>query len=120
MPAAMAASLITELETACPRPRGRSGCVTTASTVKSGWEMRSRRVGRPNSGVPQKTIRIVRTYPDRLPLAGFLQLANTAADHVPADQAEVLDEQDPVQMVGFVAERARQQSLAVHFECLAG
>jgi hypothetical protein len=40
-------------ETRCPRPRGRSGWVITAST-SSPWEIKASREGRANRGVPMK------------------------------------------------------------------
>ena len=40
------------------RPAGRSGCVTTETTSKSGAVMSWRRDGTAKSGVPMKTIRL--------------------------------------------------------------
>src|SRR4029077_10132620 len=117
MPASSAASLIGGLATSPPRPRGRSGCVTTASTEKPGCAIRARSDGSANAGGPQKTIR---SGTFRLPLPGFFHLANLAFDQVALEHAEVIDEENSVQMVNFVAESAGQQAFAAHFEFLTG
>ena len=49
-----------------------------------------------------------------LPLAGLPQFANAAFDQVSLEHAEVLDEQDSVQVVDLMTERAREQSFAAH------
>src|SRR5713226_9958093 len=48
----------------------------------------------------------------RLPLAALAELADFSLDEVALDQAEVLDEQNAVQMVNLVAESAPQQTFA--------
>src|SRR5215831_19340165 len=103
-PAASAASLTAEIETSCPLPRGRSGCVTTPSIRISGCAISCCREGTANAGVPQKTMRSAILG---LPLAVFFELANLALDHVTLEQAEMVD---------LVAERPCQEPLAAHFE----
>src|SRR5208282_4387381 len=117
MPAAVAASFTGELAVSCPRPRGRSGCVTTATTWKSGCAIKCCRDGTAKTGVPQKTIRSATA---RLPLAGFFQLADFPLDHVALEHAEVRDEEDSVEVVDLVAERAGEQAFAAHLEFLPG
>src|SRR5580704_9544449 len=100
MPAAAAACFTGELATSLPRPRGRSGWVTTPAMVKSGWANKSRSEGRANSGVPQKMI--FRGGTGVLPLAGFFQLADFAFDEVALQHAQVGDKEDAVEVVNFV------------------
>src|ERR1700679_2033423 len=114
IPAATAASFTGELDVSWPRPRGRSGCVTTPSTLNSLSASSSRRVGRANAGVPQKTILSGGTRV--LPLAGFFQLANFALDQVALEHTKVRDEEDAVEVIDFVAEGAREQAFAAAFE----
>src|SRR5271154_977514 len=82
----------------------------------SDWASRWRRDGTANSGVPQ---RIILSDTRALPLAGFFQLANLALDHVALQHAQVSDEEDAVEVIDFVAKRARKQSFAAHFEFFA-
>src|SRR5271157_29375 len=105
IPVSAAAFLTGELAVCCPRPRGRSGCVTTPMISKSGCEIRCCREGTAKAGVPQKTIRSATA---RLPLAGFFQFADFSLDHVPLEHAEVRDEENSVEVVDLVAERAGQ------------
>src|SRR5271170_2147559 len=118
MPAFVAASFTGELASSLPRPRGRSGCVTTASILNSGRASNSRNVGRANAGVPQKII--FRGGTKVLPLAGFFQLADFAFDEVALEHAEVGDEEHAVEVIDFVAEGAGEQAFAAAFELGAG
>src|SRR5580704_9794001 len=115
-PASSAAPLTGEFDISCPRPRGRSGCVTTASTLKSGCATRWRKVGSAKAGVPQKTILSDTTG---LPLAGFFEFADFALDHVALEHAEVRDEENAVEVIDLVAESAGEQAFAAAFEFLA-
>src|SRR5271155_2044235 len=101
MPAAVAASFTGELASSLPRPRGRSGWVTTASTLNSGCASNSRSVGRANAGVPQKISFSGGT--GVLPLAGFFQLADFAFDEVAFEHTQMGDEEDAVEVVNLVA-----------------
>src|SRR5271170_5227341 len=83
----------------------------------SDWASRWRRDGTANSGVPQK---IILSGTRVLPLAGFFQFADLALDHVALQHAQVSDEEDAVEVIDFVAKRARQHSFAAHFEFFAG
>ena len=56
-PAASARALTGASDTFCPRPRGRSGCVTTPTTVCGEAASSASSVGTANSGVPKKTMR---------------------------------------------------------------
>src|SRR3984885_12192688 len=114
MPAATAASFTGELDVTWPRPRMRSGCVTTPSTLNSPRTSSSHRVGRANPGVPQKTI--LSGGMRVLPLAGFFQLANFALDQVALEHTEVRDEEDAVEVIDFVAESTGEQAFAAAFE----
>src|SRR5271169_2788366 len=114
MPAFVAASFTGELASSLPRPRGRSGCVTTASILNSGRATSSRRVGRANAGVPQKIIFSGGTKV--LPLAGFFQLADFAFDEVALEHAEMRDEEDAVAVVNLVAEGSGEQAFTAAFE----
>ena len=98
----MAASFIGEVEISWPRPRGRSGCVTTPAIANSGCDSNSRSVGRANDGVPQKII--VSGGTSVLPLAGFFQLADFAFDEVALEHAEMGEKEDAVEVIDFVAE----------------
>src|SRR5437763_15632308 len=98
----------------CLRPLGRSGCVTTVDTVWPAAMMRSR-VGTANSGVPRK----IRRMGTLLPFAGLLQLFDFALDQVTLEGAQVIDEQDSVQVIDLVEKRAGQQVFAAHFEPFA-
>ena len=55
VPRASASSFTGEYDTACPRPRGLSGCVTTARTSPS--SQHARRLSTAKVGVPMKTMR---------------------------------------------------------------
>src|SRR5215468_5472196 len=122
-----------------PRPRGRSGWVTTSRTwnpVSTSFSS----VGTAKRGVPAKT-RFMRAWwsteaargsadqwarvpQQRSPLAGLHQLANLAFHQIPLQRAEMAHVQLAVEVVGFMEERARQQflsrrlvKLAVHVLC---
>jgi hypothetical protein len=53
------------------------------------------------------------------PVAGLPQFADPALDQVSFQHAEVLDEKHAVQVIDFVAERAREQPFAAHLEDFA-
>src|ERR1700691_1449020 len=113
----MGASFTGDIASAWPRPRGRSRYGTTTSSLRSGCALKWRRDGTAKSGVPQK---MIRSGTARLPVAGFFQFADLALDHVALKHAQMGDEEDSIQVVDLVAEGARKQSLAAHFEFLAG
>src|SRR6201987_1608212 len=117
MPASSAASFTGELAIFLPRPRGRSGCVTTPAIWKYESESSARREGTAKAGVPQNTSF---SGTAALPLARFFHLANFALDHVALEHAEMHDEKRSVQMIDFVAESASEQSFAAHFAFSAG
>src|SRR5580658_8264474 len=106
MPATSAASLTGEKENSCPRPRPRSGCVTTARTLNSGSASSCCREGTANAGVPQKTTFSISS--GGLPLACLLQLADFSPNHVALQHAQMAQEQNSVEMVNFMAEGPRQ------------
>src|SRR6202041_825402 len=114
IPAATAASFTGELATSLPRPRGRSGCVTTPAIWKSCWAINPCREGRAKAGVPQKII--FSGGMEVLPLAGFFQLADFAFDKVALQHAEVRDEEDTVEVINFVTEGAGEEAFAAAFE----
>ena len=89
-----------------PRPRGRSGCVTTPTTACA--EARSASsVGTANCGVPKKT-----TFsPSALTICRPSQLPDLADDQIALDAAQPIDEQRAVEVIHLVLERARQQSV---------
>src|SRR6266436_3300816 len=89
----------------CPRPLGRSGCVKTAAI----WWLAARSCndGTANSGVPMKTSFMAHSFP----LASLDHALDAPLDHVAAQHAQVGNEQAAVQMIGLMAERARQQVL---------
>src|ERR1700757_4604 len=95
MPASFAVSLTGGTTTCMPRPAGLSGWDTTSSTL---WPARSTAfsVGTANEGVPQKT-----SFIARLPLAGFLHLANFAKDEVALEGAHAADEENAVEVIDF-------------------
>src|ERR1700756_1174311 len=122
--AASAVSFTGEKETSWPRPRGRSGCVNTPTISKSGCSRRYLNGGTANCGVPQNTIRrrFTAGSPARsahLPLAFFPQLFDFALDEVALQHAQMLQEENSVQMVDFMAERPRQQVFTANLERLA-
>ena len=95
-----------------PRPRGRSGCVTTPTTV---WRERlEERLERRAPRTP--ACRRTRcAAPTRLasPFAGALQLPDLADDQVALDAAQPIDEQRAVEVIHLVLERAREQARAL-------
>src|ERR1700730_6029980 len=119
--AASAASFTGETETCIPRPLGRSGCVTTAAISNSGCVSKCFSVGTANCGVPQNTtfIRRLSFVPDGLPLAQLPHFLDFVLDQVALEHAQVLDEEDAVQVVDLMAERAGQQIFAANLERLA-
>src|ERR1051326_7282150 len=92
----------------CPRPRGRSGCETTAGTRCGEWSSASSE-GTANSGVPKKTITTPTRARSRLPLSRLPQLLNLADDQFALDAAKAIDENDAVEVVHLVLKRARQE-----------
>src|SRR5579859_1527583 len=116
MPAASAASLTGDEEICWPRPRGRSGCVITATISKSDCERRCWSEGTAKAGVPQKRRRSGATSS---PLALFFQFFDFALDEVALEHAEMLDEENAVEVVDFMAEGAGEQIFAADLEGLA-
>src|SRR5215471_8917617 len=106
MPRSIAAALTGDGVTFCPRPRGRSGCVTTAATLYRD-DASAVSEGTANAGVPKKTTSMA------LPLAGALQLSNATRDHVALQAAQPVEKQQSVEVVDFVMEGAREQSRRV-------
>src|SRR5579872_4622749 len=76
-----------------PRPRGRSGWVTTSRTWWPALAMRSS-VGTANAGVPRKTRRIGASAP----LAGALHLFDLALHQVALEGADVADVEAAVEI----------------------
>src|ERR1041385_6238325 len=89
-----------------PRPCGRSGCVTTSSTLNPAAASLSSE-GTANCGVPQK-IRFTALFP----FAGAHELPDLALDQVALQRADVADEQLAMQMIVFMQKGAGQQSFA--------
>ncbi len=54
-----------------------------------------------------------------VPLSGFLKLLDFAADDVPFQRAEVIDEENAVQVIDFVLEGAGQKLLTGKLDALA-
>src|SRR5579863_5476745 len=94
-----------------PRPLGRSGWVTTSFTLKPAAISFSS-VGTANSGVPQNTRSIIAG----LPFALLHKLADLTFHHVALQGANVTDVEFPVEVVGLVHQRARQQFLTGYFD----
>src|SRR5450755_5192599 len=95
-----------EAASSMPRPLARSGCVTTSFTLNPASTNFSS-VGTANSGVPQKT----RSITAALPFAQFNELADLALHQVALERADVADVELPVEVIGLVQQRARQQLL---------
>src|SRR6266545_6425970 len=103
-----------------PRPRGRSGCVTTRRT----WNPASTsfsRVGTAKRGVPAKMRlsgciieRLRRCFHD-LPLARLHEFADFSLHQVAFQGADVADVELAIQMISFVQEGSGQQFLASLF-----
>src|SRR5467141_5073051 len=123
--AASAVSFTAENDTSCPRPRGRSGCVTALIISMSGCASRCLSVGTANEGVPQKTIRIINPLRPpsgrlrHLPLALFPELLDFPSDQVALEHAEVLQKKNSIQVINLMAEGPRQQVFTTNFELLA-
>src|SRR5713101_3141570 len=90
----------------------------TASTVMPGSAISRRSEGTAKSGVPQKIMRIRRSTQRRLPLAGLPQFADAALDQVPFEHAQMLEEEDPIQVIYLMGEGAGEQSFTLHLERL--
>src|SRR5229473_3107033 len=116
--AARAAFFTGEEESSRPRPRGRSGWVMTPTILKSGCARRFFRVGIANCGVPQNTMRMAHPL-RRLPLALFSELLDFALDEVALEHAEMLNEENSIQVIDLVAESARQEIFTANFKLLA-
>src|SRR3954471_14434884 len=114
-PRSSAALFTGDSATCCPRLFGRSGWVNTAKT-ECPEETSASSEGTANSGVPRKTTRI--KYSRLVPLAVFLELLDLAFDNVPLQRAEVVQEQDAVQMVDFVEQSTRKQFFASNLDRL--
>src|SRR5271167_29326 len=112
-PRASAICFTGDAANAMPRPRGRSGCVTTNFTRKPAHTSFSS-VGAANIGVPQNT----RSIMEALPFALLHQLADLAFHHVPLKRADVVNVELPVEMIGFMHQGARQQIFPTHFKRL--
>jgi hypothetical protein len=93
-----------------PRPRGRSGCVTTPTTSCRDVEQ-LRSVGAAKAGVPKKAIR--RSDASMSPLAGAPQLLDAAHDQLAVEAAQPIDEERAVEVIHLVLERAREQAGAL-------
>src|ERR1051325_8530332 len=98
-----------------PRPRGRSGCVMTPTTVCDECTRRSS-VGTANPGVPKKATRSDISPSTRFarsgrgsPFAGFLELLDLADDEISRDAPQPIDEQALVEVIHFVLQRASEQ-----------
>src|SRR5581483_1172389 len=105
MPKRSAHSFTGDAASCCPRPRGRSGCVTTAATSCPAATICSK-VGTAKAGMPRKTRRMA---PPLIPISGALLLLDLALHQVAFERADVRDVQLAVEMIGFMLQRARQQ-----------
>jgi hypothetical protein len=65
---------------------------------------------------PQQSLRRESNRLQSLPLALFFELFDFALDKVALEHAEVLQEQNPIQMVDFMTESARQKILAANLK----
>src|SRR5688500_4770411 len=102
-----------------PRPLGRGGWVTTATTSCALPRIASRMVTA-NSGLPQKTTRRPLPLPRRFLGGGFVpQPLPLADDHLALERAEMIDEEDSFEMVDLVLEDARKEIPALHLLRLA-
>src|SRR6266566_2416873 len=93
--------------TFCPRPRGRSGCVTTPAMV-CGQSSRCCSVGTAKRGVPKNAMFIA----CGLPFAGARELLDLPDDQILLQAAQAIDEQRPFQMIHLMLKAAGQQSRA--------
>src|SRR5439155_14022522 len=108
------------------RRRGRSGCVT-AARISCPAPRRARREGTAKSGVPKKTIRMLRpagdqvrpSDGDQVPIPGAHPLLDLSLDEPALQGAEVLDEQPAAQMVDLVVEGAREEVTTFQGPCRA-
>src|SRR5690606_4666879 len=94
-----------------PRPAGRSGCVTTPTMSKPSSES-ARSEGTANSGVPQKRILTGASSPAGARLLLLLlgaQLLPLLEEHPPLEGAHPVEEEDPLDVVDLVLQRAREE-----------
>src|SRR5664279_5844498 len=112
-PRSRAESFTGDAANSMPRPLARSGWVTTSFTLNPASTSFSK-VGTANIGVPQKT----RSITAALPFAQFNELADLALHQVALERADVTDVELPVEVIGLVQQRARQQLFARDFKGL--
>src|SRR6266849_6493183 len=137
----MAAAFTGDAEISWPRPRGRSGCVITAAISMFDCARRWMKVGTAKCGVPQKRMRMgslrgigvddwqLRSFATlrmtlvggsaSSPLALLLELFDFAPDQVALQHAEMLDEENAVEVVDFMAEGAGEEVFATDFKKFA-
>src|SRR5215469_610362 len=113
-PKRMAASFMGGGAVSRPRPRGRSGCVTTSRTWWPAAAMRSK-VATAKAGVPRNT----RRMDGSVPIPGALQLLDFSLHQVALERTDVRDVEPPIEMIGLMQEGARQQIFARLLELFA-
>src|SRR5258706_6158812 len=116
MPSARASALTGPASTFMPRPRGRSGCASTAATDMPAPRITSRAVAA-NSGVPAKPMRIreAPAGPSRGPLL-FLELG---PEPRPLERREIVDEDPADQVIHLVLDAHREHALGLQLEGFA-
>src|SRR5271166_336638 len=113
-PSASAVRFTGDAANSMPRPLGRSGWVATSFTRTLAHTSFSS-VGTAKNGVPQNTTSIMAA----LPFALLHQLADLALHHVAFQRTDVVEVEFPVEVIGFMDQRARQQVFARDFNGLA-
>src|SRR5262249_14835989 len=116
-PAASARCFTGESAICRPRPAGLSGWGTAATTL-----CRSRRassVGTANSGVPENKTFKLEGESARSPLLGEAVLLDPLLDPVTRQRREMIDEEDPVEMVHLVLDDARLHARGLEVDGLA-
>src|SRR3981081_1791904 len=114
-PISRASSLVPDCSNRSPRPATRSGCVTTRAIscpASRSWF----NVGWPNVAVPAKTMRNRTSGADEFRFL-LLLLRLDLAQGVEAGQT--ICEEDAVEVVDLVLDRARQQCIALDLHRLA-
>src|SRR5713101_2291653 len=111
-PRASARTFVGGAERTRPRPFSRSGCVTSAATSWPASSSASSE-GTAKAPVPRKTTLTAASssprYPLLLPVVRPGLLAELALEQVALERRQAVDEEQPVDVVDLVAERARQQ-----------
>src|SRR5688500_7366433 len=125
--ASCASSLTGEARSRCPRPAGRSGCVSTPTT-RCADDSNVRSAGSANCGVPAKAIRSFVFRSVSAGGTGFARLAGAflailvqlLADALALEVGEVVDEQFRFQVGHFGLQADRRQAVQIRLERFAG